>query len=153
MYRTEDIYEFSFSNEVSQEGITELEKICESYSIQTGRASSGATIDPTEFEEGETSSSFYLDSTYGEFKKSLLAVYEAFGDYDVFIIFGGDTDDLTMEVRATFRDGAIEYSQENFEENGEVPTNINCIVEVNFEYIGNIETEIDKFVNSLTPQD
>ena len=58
-----------------------------------------------------------------------------------------------MEVRATFRDGAIEYSQENFEENGEVPTNINCIVEVNFEYIGNIETEIDKFVNSLTPQD
>jgi|TARA_Y100000294_G_scaffold134158_1_gene126749 hypothetical protein len=153
VYRTEDNYEFSFSNEVSQLGITELEKICENYSIQTGRANSGATIDPTEFREGETDLSFILNSTYSEFKKSLLAVYEAFGDYDVSIIFGGDTDDLTMEVRATFADGVIEYSLESYKNNGEEPTSVSFSGEKNFVYNGKIETEIDKFVKSITAQD
>lgn len=153
MYRTEDNYEFSFSDEVSQERITELEIICENYSIHTGRATSGATIDPKEFKEGETDFSFILHSTYGEFKKSLLAVYEALGDYDVSIIFSGDSDDLTMEVGATLADGVIEYSQESYKNYGEEPTSASFSGEKPFIYNGKIETEIDKFVKSLTPQD
>ena len=149
MYRTEDVYEFSFSNEVTQEGITKLNGIWEKYGLDENYFRFLAKG----FEEGETSLSFYLHSTYGEFKFNLLAVYEAFGDYDVFIIFAGDTDDLTMEVKATFADGVIEYSVESYENYGEEPMNASFSGEKNFEYKGKIETEIDKFVKSITAQD
>ena len=58
MYRTEDVYEFSFSNEVTQEGITKLNGIWKQYGLDKNYFRFVAEG----FEEGETDLSFILNS-------------------------------------------------------------------------------------------
>ena len=147
MYRTEDNYEFSFFNEVSQDGISELNKVWKDLELDGHHC---FTSLPTQFTEGESDFQFMAESTCHDFKKVLFALHRALGDYDVTIVFSGDAG-LTMEVRATFREGVVENSQDNFEGYGEVPTNTNCIVEENFEYKGDIEPDVKNFVSSLSP--
>lgn len=148
MYRTEDSYEFYFYREISQTGIKELDEFWRDFGLEEGYS-----ISPLQdkFIEGETSVHCILNSTYGEFKKVLLPIYMAFGDYDASITIAGDSDDLTMEVSASLANGNIDYSLECYENYGEKSREEFC-GERNLKFNGKVETNIEEFVRALSSE-